>query len=79
MPVRSDTNLSFVDPHLQAGFPALLFALSHCGESDLAPTREQARDLALQSLLVKLNHKEQVGSLGGGAREKAFGMRRVSA
>ena len=63
-PVRLDVIRSFLGPHLPEDLPAKLFALSRCGESDLALALELALDLAAQGFLVAFERQEHFGPLG---------------
>lgn len=78
-PVRSDVIRSFLGPHLPDGIPAMLFALSRCGERDVTLALELALDLAVQSFLVAFHRQEHVGALGEAPAKNACVVCRASA
>ena len=78
-PVRSDVIRSFLCPHLPDGVPAMLFALSRCGERDVTLALELALDLAVQGFLVAFYRQEHVGPLGEAPAKNACVVCRASA
>jgi len=78
---------SFLGPHLPDGVPAMLFALSRCGERDVTLALELALDLAVQGFLValllrrslRLHRQEHVGPLGEAPAKNACVVCRASA
>ena len=76
-PVRSDVIRSFLCPHLPDGVPAMLFALSRCGERDVTLALEL--DLAAQAFLVAFHRQEHVGALGEAPAKNACVVCRASA